>query len=58
MSETAVNHPHQTREDRYFEALEDFLRTSAGYFEIDEVMPGQGMPRDRCDHTVRGDALR
>jgi len=35
MSDAAENYPNQTREDRYFEVLEDFLRTSAGYFDVD-----------------------
>jgi len=35
MSDAAEKDSNQTREDRYFEVLEDFLRTSAGYFDVD-----------------------
>lgn len=47
MADAAADFPHRTREDRYFEVLAAFLRTSAGYFDVAVPMPCQGMSRDR-----------
>jgi len=58
MADAAADFPRGTREDRYFEVLAAFLRTSAGYFDVDEPMPGQAMSQDRNDRAVRFDALR
>ena len=41
MSKVAPLSPHQTREDMYHEALEDFLRTSAAYLELDVPTAGE-----------------
>jgi hypothetical protein len=58
MSDAALNSPQLTREDRYFKALEEFLRTSAGYLDVDVRMPGQGISRNRHERTVHSDELR
>ena len=41
MPDAAQNHPHPSREDRFFEVLDAFLRTSAGYLDVVVPMPGQ-----------------
>ena len=45
MSDAAQKPPQRVREDLYFEALEEFLRTSAGYLEIDGQLSGRRVPR-------------
>jgi hypothetical protein len=45
MYDAAQNHPHPTREDAYFEALEAFIRTSAGYLDVDHRLPQKGVTR-------------
>jgi uncharacterized membrane protein YgcG len=45
MSDAAQIHPYPTREDAYFQALEAFIRTSAGYLDIDQRLPEKGVPR-------------
>lgn len=44
MSKTILMSPHMTREDMYHEALETFLRTSAGYMELDVLTDGLAGP--------------
>lgn len=39
MSDAVMNYPHMSREEEYFEALEAFLRTSAGYLDVAQGMP-------------------
>jgi hypothetical protein len=41
MPDAAQGSPDLSREDRFFEALDAFLRTSAGYLDVVVPMPGQ-----------------
>jgi hypothetical protein len=58
MTTAALNSPQLTCEDRYFKVLEEFLRTSAGYLDIDVRTPGQGISRYCHERTVHIDELR
>ena len=58
MSDAARKTPQPVREDLYFAALEAFIRTSAGYLDVDKQVPGQGISRDHCQHMVLGGELR
>jgi hypothetical protein len=59
MSDAALNYPqHLTRQEPYFELLDDFLKTSARYLDVDAPLPGQAMLRDRYPRMVRIEALR
>ena len=58
MSDTARNHPHPTREDAYFQAHEAFIRTSAGYLDIDQRLPENGMPRPWHERAMPAASLR
>jgi len=58
MSDAARNNPLPTREDAYFHALEAFIRTSAGYLEIDRRLPETGMPSQRHECSTPVAALR
>jgi hypothetical protein len=55
MSDAAQKTPQKVREDLYFEALEEFLRTSAGYTEIDGRLTGRGVPRQWHARTSPAD---
>lgn len=52
MSDAALNFPHLSREDPYLDALEAFLRTSAGYLDVEAPAPGRGFSGDCCEHAV------
>lgn len=39
MTNAGPFNPHMTREDMYHEALEAFIRTSAGYLDLDVPAP-------------------
>jgi hypothetical protein len=58
MSDAARNNPLPTREVAYFQVLEAFIRTSAGYLDIDERLPAEGMPRQRHERSTPVAALR
>jgi len=47
MYDAAQNHTHSPREDAYFEVLEAFIRTSAGYLDVGLRLPEKGVPRHR-----------
>lgn len=58
MSDAAQKTPQHTREDRYFEVLEAFIRTSAGYLDVDARMPGQGVTRQWDERATPVKTLR
>jgi hypothetical protein len=58
VSDEAVNYLHLTGADMVIEVRDAFLRTSAGYLDVAEPMPGQGLSRFRYDRTLRIDELR
>jgi hypothetical protein len=58
MSDAAQNQPHATREDANFEALEAFIRTSAGYLGVDEPLPGQRGARQSHERATHAGCLR
>ena len=58
MSDAALKTPQLVHEDRYFEALEAFLRTSADYLEVYAQMPGQGVTRLWYERAAPVETLR
>jgi len=56
MFNSAQHYPPLTREDKYFETLEAFLRTSAGYLDVDPGMPCQGSLRGSCERAISVEA--
>jgi hypothetical protein len=51
------DHPHLSRKDRFFEVLDAFLRTSAGYPDVVVTMPGQCVSSHRGVPAMPQEAL-
>jgi hypothetical protein len=58
MSDAAHIHPYPTREDAYFHVLEAFMRTSAGYLDVEHRLPETGVPRQWHEHATPAATLR
>ena len=51
------DHPRLSREERFFEVLDVFLRTSAGYLDVVVPMPGQCVSPHRGAPAMPQEAL-
>jgi hypothetical protein len=51
------DHPHLSREERFFEVLDAFLGTSAGYLDVVVPMPGQWVSPHRGAPAMPQEAL-
>ena len=58
MSDAAQKTPQLVREDLYFAALEAFIRTSAGYLDVDKGLPERGVPRQWYERVKPVEASR